>query len=108
MVSVGSSSLLLVLISTHVWLSSNENIENLTAKPFWASESLDWAAELEENAHIIQEEFEAKLLNDELFSADSVWQNQVMGEGKSFLLSVHFCCFCLQHFANKMQNYSFQ
>jgi hypothetical protein len=42
-----------------------------------------WAPELEANAHIIQEEFEAKLLNNKLFNADSVWQNQVMGEGWS-------------------------
>jgi hypothetical protein len=64
---------------------SEEHVENLTAKPFWDqsadAELFPWAAELEQNAHIIQEEFEAKLANDKLFSADSVWQNQVMGEG---------------------------
>jgi hypothetical protein len=34
---------------------------------------------------LIQEEFEAKLKKEEkaMFSADSVWQNQVMGSGWS-------------------------
>jgi aspartate beta-hydroxylase len=59
----------------------------LTAKPFWEvkeePELFPWAAELEKNAHIIQEEFQAKLDEQELFAADSVWQNQVMGAGWS-------------------------
>lgn len=46
-------------------------------------ELFPWAAELEKNAHIIQEEFQAKLDEQELFAADSVWQNQVMGAGWS-------------------------
>jgi len=60
----------------------------LTAKPFWmAADEPDlfpWAKELEEKFHIIQEEFDAKLKRDQnLFSADSAWQNQVMGAGWS-------------------------
>jgi aspartyl/asparaginyl beta-hydroxylase (cupin superfamily) len=67
---------------------SEEHIEGLTAKPFWdVAEEPDlfpWAKELEEKSDIIQKEFEAKLERDkELFSADSAWQNQVMGAGWS-------------------------
>ena len=66
---------------------SEENVEGLTSKPFWdVRENLDlfpWAEELEAKAHIIQEEFEEKLLNSNKFSSDSVWQNQVMGGGWS-------------------------
>ena len=66
---------------------SEEHVNGLTARPFWdlSEENVlfPWAAELEENAHVIQEEFEAKILNKELFSADSIWQNQVMGSGWS-------------------------
>jgi aspartyl/asparaginyl beta-hydroxylase (cupin superfamily) len=67
---------------------SEENVINLTAKPFWDT-SIDttnfpWANELEEKAYIIQEEFENKLLNtNEIFASDSVWQNKVMGNGWS-------------------------
>jgi aspartyl/asparaginyl beta-hydroxylase (cupin superfamily) len=42
-----------------------------------------WARDLESNAHIIQAEFEAKLLEADKFASDSVWQNQVMGTGWS-------------------------
>jgi hypothetical protein len=62
-------------------------VEGLTAKPFWSAidepELFPWARELEEKSHIIREEFEAKLRESEQFSTDSVWQNQVMGEGWS-------------------------
>jgi aspartyl/asparaginyl beta-hydroxylase (cupin superfamily) len=66
---------------------SEEHVNSLTAKPFWDVTSEEdlfpWAKALETNAHIIQEEFEAKLEDKKLFSADSVWQNQVMGGGWS-------------------------
>ncbi|KAG7370292.1 aspartyl/asparaginyl beta-hydroxylase-like dioxygenase [Nitzschia inconspicua] len=73
---------------------SEEHVDGLTAKPFWDTttttkeedaELFPWAAKLEEQASIIVEEFEAKLQRDQekLFSADSVWQNQVMGNGWS-------------------------
>lgn len=68
---------------------SEENVEGLTAKPFWdvASDStaFPWADKLEANANIIAEEFQAKLDRDEaaLFTGDSAWQNDVMGAGWS-------------------------
>lgn len=66
---------------------SEENVDGLTAKPFWdvseQEEFFPWAKELEESSHIIQQEFNAKLLSSNKFSSDSVWQNQVMGEGWS-------------------------
>lgn len=67
---------------------SEEHIEGLTAKPFWNTIDepalFPWAKELEEKSNIIQQEFEAKLQRDqELFNADSAWQNQVMGTGWS-------------------------
>ncbi len=67
---------------------SEEHVDGLTAKPFWttseAPELFPWAKELEEKSSIIQEELEAKLQRDqELFNADSAWQNQVMGVGWS-------------------------
>lgn len=66
---------------------SEEHVDGLTAKPFWdatsQSELFPWAAELEEKASIIEEEFEATMLNPKLFASDSAWQNQVMGEGWS-------------------------
>lgn len=68
---------------------SEEHVINLTAQPFWDTTSdannFPWACELEENAHVIQEEFEQKLLNTQqkIYAGDSVWQNQVMGEGWS-------------------------
>lgn len=59
----------------------------LTANPFWdtsnQSDMFPWANLLETNAHIIQEEFEANLLNSRKYTSDSVFQNQVMGEGWS-------------------------
>lgn len=65
-------------------------MEGLTAKPFWDVESdsslFPWAARLEENAHIIIEEFQKKLETDaekSIFMGDSAWQNGVMGEGWS-------------------------
>lgn len=66
---------------------SEENIEGLTAKPFWDVANLPdqfpWASKLEEKAEIIQKEFEAKLEESQMFSSDSAWQNQVMGGGWS-------------------------
>ncbi|KAL7569311.1 hypothetical protein ACA910_016854 [Epithemia clementina (nom. ined.)] len=66
---------------------SEENVEGLTPKPFWDvhehPDLFPWAKDLEDKAHLIQEEFEANLLNSNKFSSDSVWQNQVMGEGWS-------------------------
>lgn len=63
---------------------SEEYIDGLTAKPFWESAEFPWAQALQENAHIIQEEFEMKLRRDaDLFSSDSKWQNSVMGGGWS-------------------------
>lgn len=66
---------------------SEEHVQGLTAKPFWDAASdpelFPWAQELETNAYIIQKEFESNLLNSEKFASDSVWQNQVMGEGWS-------------------------
>lgn len=62
-------------------------MDGITAKAYWdvleQPELFPWAKELEANAHIIQEEFESKLKDSKLFSADSVWQNQVMGGGWS-------------------------
>jgi aspartyl/asparaginyl beta-hydroxylase (cupin superfamily) len=61
----------------------------LTALPFWNATNqpdlFPWARELESKAYIIQEEFESNLAKDpaKVFSADSVWQNQVMGTGWS-------------------------
>lgn len=66
---------------------SEEHVDGITAKAYWdvleQPELFPWAKELEANAHIIQEEFESKLKDSKLFSADSVWQNQVMGGGWS-------------------------
>jgi hypothetical protein len=65
---------------------SEEHVDGLTAKPFWdvvdEPELFPWAAALEENAHVIAQEFEEKLARDEeMFASDSAWQNQVMGQG---------------------------
>ena len=78
---------------------SEEHIDGLTAKPFWETKDFSWAQSLEENAHIIQEEFESKLQQEEnLFSGDSKWQNNVMGGGWSAIRYVQFdsirFCFC--------------
>ena len=66
---------------------SEEHVEGLTAKPFWnaaaETELFPWAAKLEEQSHIIQEEFDQKLREADQFASDSVWQNQVMGGGWS-------------------------
>lgn len=66
---------------------SEEHIESLTAKPFWDAAKepalFPWAQELEEKASIILDEFEESLRRTEAFASDSVWQNQVMGEGWS-------------------------
>ena len=66
---------------------SEEHIEGLTAKPFWDAATepdlFPWAQELEEKSSIIRVEFEESLRRTEAFASDSVWQNQVMGEGWS-------------------------
>jgi aspartate beta-hydroxylase len=67
---------------------SEEHVDGLTAKPFWdvldEPELFPWAAGLEKNADVITQEFEAKLKRDQkMFASDSVWQNQVMGQGWS-------------------------
>lgn len=63
---------------------SEEHVEGLTAKPFWNTEEnpdlFPWAAGLEEQATLVQEEFAR---NAKKFASDSVWQNQVMGDGWS-------------------------
>lgn len=66
---------------------SEEHVNGLTAQPFWDVASMPelfpWAKKLEENASIIQEEFEAKLAASDKYASDSVWQNEVMGKGWS-------------------------
>ena len=69
---------------------SEEHVDGLTAQPFWdvtANEQLfPWAKELEAKSQIIIDEFNANLLQtneQSAFASDSVWQNQVMGEGWS-------------------------
>jgi Aspartyl/Asparaginyl beta-hydroxylase len=63
---------------------SEEHVDGLTAKPFWEAKDepayFPWAAELEAKSSIIIDEFEK---NSQQFASDSVWQNQVMGEGWS-------------------------
>jgi aspartyl/asparaginyl beta-hydroxylase (cupin superfamily) len=63
-----------------------------TIQPYWDTSdttNFPWATKLEENSHIIINEFQQKLLypnkNEEggLFSGDSAWQSAVMGEGWS-------------------------
>jgi len=67
---------------------SEENVSGLTAKPFWDVASdpdlFPWAASLEENYQTILDEFINNLAEDaKMYSGDSAWQNQVMGEGWS-------------------------
>jgi Aspartyl/Asparaginyl beta-hydroxylase len=66
---------------------SEEHVVDLTAQPFWDPtadpRNFPWAAALEANSAVILEEFQEKLSNSNQFAADSVWQNQVMGEGWS-------------------------
>jgi hypothetical protein len=63
---------------------SEEHVDGLTARPFWEAKDepdyFPWAAELEAKSSIIIEEFAE---NSKQFASDSVWQNQVMGEGWS-------------------------
>jgi aspartate beta-hydroxylase len=67
--------------------ASEEHVQGLTAKPFWDATNepdlFPWAAKLEESAHIILSEFESNLQNSNTYASDSVWQNQVMGDGWS-------------------------
>ena len=66
---------------------SEEHIEGLTAKPFWDAADepnlFPWAQELEDRSSIIIDEFSENLRQTEAFASDSVWQNQVMGDGWS-------------------------
>lgn len=72
---------------------SEENVPDLTAKPFWddiASDTVQfpWASQLESNFETVLHEFQANLLtkedeSDNIYSGDSAWQNQVMGKGWS-------------------------
>ena len=71
---------------------SEEHVDGLTASAFWDAAAdtanFPWAAKLEENAGVIIEEFEQKLLqtntgDSSLFSGDSAWQSNVMGTGWS-------------------------
>jgi aspartyl/asparaginyl beta-hydroxylase (cupin superfamily) len=70
---------------------SEEHVEGLTSRPFWNATDepllFPWARDLEANANVILQEFEAKLIlspdNDDSFASDSAWQNQVMGAGWS-------------------------
>ena len=66
---------------------SEEHVPGLTARPFWDAaadtELFPWAAQLEAQADVIQQEFEQTLLATRRFASDSVWQTQVMGEGWS-------------------------
>lgn len=64
---------------------SEEHVEGLTAKPYWDSQNFSWALKLEENSHIIIQEFQKSLddAQNGLFEGDSVWQNSVMGTGWS-------------------------
>ena len=55
----------------------------MTAKPLWDTNAFPWARALEEKSYIIQEEFEAKIKNSNLFAGDSSLQNSVMGAGWS-------------------------
>lgn len=68
-------------------LPSEEHVEGLSAKAFWDvndyPELFPWAAELEAKSHVIIQEFEAKLQDQQMFAGDSAWQNQVMGTGWS-------------------------
>lgn len=64
---------------------SEEHIEGLTAKPFWATEDIPWAQVLEANSNCILDEFNSKITagRGDVFAGDSAWQNQVMGSGWS-------------------------
>jgi len=67
-------------------------VYGLTARPFWDASGGDnaelfpWAQQLESQSHVILQEFNEKLNEQDSsggFASDSVWQNQVMGTGWS-------------------------
>lgn len=66
---------------------SEEHVEGLTAKAFWDvtdyPKLFPWASQLEANSHVIIQEFQDKLKDQQVFASDSAWQNQVMGTGWS-------------------------
>ena len=57
-----------------------EFVEGLTADNWWESDKFEWVAPLEETAPLIRKELEAVLAEQELFKADSNFQ-QMMGAG---------------------------
>ena len=66
---------------------SEEHVDGLTANAFWDVRNFPdlfpWAAELEEKSHLIIQEFNDRLNNQQMFAGDSAWQNQIMGTGWS-------------------------
>jgi len=72
---------------------STENINGLSAKPFWNAQSFSWIHELEQNYDIIRDELQSSLNKDKkailstsssnIFASDSTYQNSVMGSGWS-------------------------
>ena len=57
-----------------------EHIDGLTANEWWDTSSFEWTAPLEETAPLIRKELEQVLAAEELFKADSNFQ-QMMGTG---------------------------
>ena len=57
-----------------------EHIDGLTAEEWWDTDMFQWTAPLEETAPLIREELELVLAAEELFKADSNFQ-QMMGSG---------------------------
>lgn len=57
-----------------------EFVENLTADNWWETDKFEWIAPLEETTPLIRKELEAVLAEQELFKADSNFQ-QMMGTG---------------------------
>ena len=57
-----------------------EHIDGLTAAEWWDTDKFEWTAPLEETAPLIREELERVLTAEELFKADSNFQ-QMMGSG---------------------------
>ena len=72
---------------------SEEHVNGLTARPFWdLSEEkvlFPWAAELEENAHVIQEEFEAKIKSIHRFRINLQWQGVCSTKANKERESIH-------------------
>ena len=56
----------------------------MIAKTYWqtSDEGCEWTEKLEQNAHIIIDEFnDVSKKNSGIFAGDSAWQNKVMGDG---------------------------